>query len=130
MGAMSRVRRVCLCCRGGEVVKSTGFPPRGPGFDSQHLHGGSQVSVASVPGNLIPLSGLCRHSMHTMLTQTCRPNTHTHKVTPSKSKDTRKPPALVRRHKEPHLPPPGWQVKTKLTLRQTNTVGVRTSHER
>ena len=40
--------------RGDSVVNSIGCSFRGPGFNSQHPHGGSQLSVAPVPGNLIP----------------------------------------------------------------------------
>ena len=31
------------------VVTSTGWSPKGPEFNSQHLHGGSQQSVTPVP---------------------------------------------------------------------------------
>lgn len=31
------------------VVTSNGCSPKGPGFNSQHLHGGSQQSVTPVP---------------------------------------------------------------------------------
>jgi hypothetical protein len=34
------------------VVKSTGCFFKGPGFNSQDLHGSSQFSVIPVPGNL------------------------------------------------------------------------------
>jgi hypothetical protein len=40
------------------VVKSTGCFSRGPEFDSQHLHGGSQPSVAPVPGDIMTSSDL------------------------------------------------------------------------
>jgi hypothetical protein len=55
--------------RNGLVVKSTGCPSRGPGFNSQHPHGGSQVSVSPVPGDLTP-----SHRY------TCRQNTNTHTI--------------------------------------------------
>ena len=35
--------------QGGSVVKSTDCSSRGPRFNSQHPHGGSQLSVAPVP---------------------------------------------------------------------------------
>lgn len=34
---------------------------RGPRFSLQHLPGSSQLSVSSVPGDLMPSSGLYRH---------------------------------------------------------------------
>jgi hypothetical protein len=34
-----------------EVVKSTCYSCIGPEFGSQHLHGGSQPSIAAVPGD-------------------------------------------------------------------------------
>ena len=34
------------------MAKSTGFSSIGPGFNSQHPHGGSQPSVTPVPGDL------------------------------------------------------------------------------
>jgi hypothetical protein len=37
--------------------KSTGCSSRGPGFDSQHLHGGSQPPMTPVPGDLLAISG-------------------------------------------------------------------------
>jgi hypothetical protein len=40
--------------RGGSVVKSTCCPPRGPGFNSHHPYGSSELSATSVPGNLTP----------------------------------------------------------------------------
>jgi hypothetical protein len=44
------------------VVKSTGFS-EGLGFNSQHLHGGSQLSVTSVPKDPMsfPASTGARH---------------------------------------------------------------------
>jgi hypothetical protein len=36
--------------RDGSVVKSTGCSSRGPRFNSQHLHGSSQLSATPVPG--------------------------------------------------------------------------------
>ena len=34
-------------------VKSIGSSSRGPGFNSQHPHGSSQLSVTSVPGDVL-----------------------------------------------------------------------------
>jgi hypothetical protein len=38
----------------GLVVKRTGCSSRGPEFNSQHLHGSSQLSITIVPGDLVP----------------------------------------------------------------------------
>ena len=46
------------------------------GFNSQHPHGGSQLSVTPVPGGLIPSH---RH--------TYKHNTNTHKIKRKKSKE-------------------------------------------
>ena len=43
-------------CRDGSSVKSMGCSFGGPGFDSQHPHGSSQISVTPVPGGLISSS--------------------------------------------------------------------------
>jgi hypothetical protein len=40
--------------RYGSEVKSTGCFSRGPGFNSQHPHGSSKLSITSVPGDLTP----------------------------------------------------------------------------
>ena len=47
--------------RVGSAVKSTGCSCRGPRFDSQHPHGGSQSSVIPVPERLIPAVSLHGH---------------------------------------------------------------------
>lgn len=44
--------------KGGLVVKKSCYSSREPGFDSQHLHGGSQPSVAPVPGDIMTSSDL------------------------------------------------------------------------
>ena len=36
------------------MAKSTEYSSRGPGFNSQHPRGSSQLSVTPVPGNLTP----------------------------------------------------------------------------
>ena len=43
------------------MLKSTGCSSRGPEFNSQHSHNGSQPSVILIPGYLMPSSGLHRH---------------------------------------------------------------------
>lgn len=53
----------------GSGVKNTGCSSRGPGSDSQHLHGSLQVSVTLVPGTTT-LS--CRN--------TCRQNADVHDI--------------------------------------------------
>ena len=53
----------------GSVVKSKVSSSRGPGFNSQHPHGSSQLSVTPVPGNL---TSSHRH--------THRQNTSVHKM--------------------------------------------------
>jgi hypothetical protein len=40
--------------RDGSEVKNTDYSSRGPGFNSQHPHGSSQLSVTPVPGDLTP----------------------------------------------------------------------------
>ena len=62
---------VCACALGSKkkghqeelerdcsVVRCTGCSSRGPRFDSQHPHDGSQPSVTLVPGDLMPSSGI------------------------------------------------------------------------
>lgn len=59
--------------RGGSVIKSIVCSFGGPRFDSQHLHGDSQLCVTPVPRNLtpLPLSAGTRHAhIHT-----CRQST-------------------------------------------------------
>ena len=43
----------------GSVIKSIVCLSRGSRLSSQNPHGGSQLSVAPVAGDLIPSSGLC-----------------------------------------------------------------------
>ena len=71
--------------RNGSGFKSTGCSCRGPGFDSQHPHGSSQVCASPVPGDLMPSSGLHRPCRHRVYRHTCRQNTHTHKMKEIKS---------------------------------------------
>ena len=40
--------------RDDSAVRSTGCSSRGPGFNSQNPHGGSQLSVAPIPGDQAP----------------------------------------------------------------------------
>jgi len=42
------------------AVKSTGFSPRGPEFDSQHPHSGLELFLTPVPGDPTPSSGCLR----------------------------------------------------------------------
>lgn len=50
--------------RNGSTVKSTCCSYRGHQLESQHPHGGSQLSVIPFPGHPTPFSGLCgtRHT--------------------------------------------------------------------
>lgn len=43
--------------RHGPAIKSTGCSSRVPRFDSQHPHGGSELPVTPVPGELTPSLG-------------------------------------------------------------------------
>jgi hypothetical protein len=65
--------------RGGwgdsSIVKSPGCSFRGPGFDSQLLHGRSHQSVTPVPEDLAPSSGLYEHCTHAALSHTGSQNT-------------------------------------------------------
>lgn len=61
----------------GSAVKCTGCPPRGPGFNSWHPHGGSQPSVTIAPGDQMSSSGLHGNQANRHI---CRENTHTHKI--------------------------------------------------
>lgn len=45
---------------------------RGPKFESQHLHGISQLSATPVPGDSVPCSGPCRHFLPVVYRHTCR----------------------------------------------------------
>lgn len=47
-----------LSWRDGSVFQSTCCSSRGPKFNAQNSHGGSQASVTSVPGDLMLSSGL------------------------------------------------------------------------
>jgi hypothetical protein len=65
---------VCGAWRGGSAVESTGCSFREWGFDSQHPHGSSQLSVTPVPGDPTPSH---RH--------TCRQNTNAHEIKVNKT---------------------------------------------
>jgi hypothetical protein len=54
-GILSSNKKANKGWRDGSVVKSTPYSSRGLGFNSQHPHGGSQLSVTPVPGDLCPL---------------------------------------------------------------------------
>ena len=55
--------------RYGSAVKCTHYTSRGPGFNSQHPHGSSQLPVTLVSGDLTPSH---RHA--------CRQITNVHKI--------------------------------------------------
>ena len=62
---MGKVVRVSMLgWRDGSVVKSTGCSCRGPGFASQHPHGGSELPVTPVPGDRIHSSDCHRDQAH------------------------------------------------------------------
>lgn len=63
-------------------IKSTGCSCREPGFRSQHPQCSSQWSVApEFQGIHWPLLALWASGIHIMhIINTCRPNTHTHKI--------------------------------------------------
>ena len=56
----------------GSMIKSTGCSSREPGFNSQHLHDGSQPPVITISWYLIPWA------LHTHGTQTCMQAKHPH----------------------------------------------------
>ena len=55
------LKRFILGWRGGSGVKSTGYSSRGPGFNSQHLHDSSHLSVTPVPGDLTQIYMQAKH---------------------------------------------------------------------
>jgi hypothetical protein len=59
-------------------IKSTGCSSRGPRLNSQHPHGGLQLTVTPVLGDLILYSGLCRHCVCTLCTEVYASKTHIH----------------------------------------------------
>lgn len=44
--------------------ESTACSSRRPGLDFQHPEGSTLLSVTLVPGEPVPISGLCRHQAH------------------------------------------------------------------
>lgn len=62
------------------MKKSTGCFSTGPGFDSQHTHGGTQLSVTPVPGDLTPSSGFCVPCTYVVYRHTWRQSTHTQRI--------------------------------------------------
>jgi len=58
------------------VVKSTDCSSTGPGFSSQHPHGGSQLSETPVTGESVVFSGLHRHCKHRTNGQAEHPYTY------------------------------------------------------
>lgn len=81
---------------------------RASGLDSQHPHGSSQLSVTSVPRNLMLSSRLSGHEAH----QTCRQNTH-----PCKKK---KKNIIIKGQKDLHIMVPTCSLgTTQRSLRQS-----------
>jgi len=64
---------------GEKAQQRTGSSSTGPGFDSQHPDGSSQLSVTSVPGDPGPFSGLLWHQMFMWFIDMHASKTHTHK---------------------------------------------------
>jgi hypothetical protein len=75
--------------RPGKQVRNI-CPCKGPGFDSQHPHGGSQPSITHIPGELMLSSDLFRHWPHTWYTDIHAIKTHTHKIKKSKTNKQKK----------------------------------------
>lgn len=61
--------------RNGLVVKSSCCFWRGPGFNSQHPHGGSQPSLTTLTGVFMGSSHPWGHQTHTVCIYACRQNT-------------------------------------------------------
>lgn len=57
--------------RAGEMTQQCSC--KGPSFESQHPHSGSQAPVTPVPGDMTPSCGLPAHCMH-VVTHTSRQN--------------------------------------------------------
>jgi hypothetical protein len=53
------------------MVKSIGCSSRGPGFDSQHPHGGLEPPAIPVLGYLMPSSGFGVDKMYNWCTDIC-----------------------------------------------------------
>jgi hypothetical protein len=60
--------------RDSSVAKATGCSSRGAGFDSQHLHSGSQPSVTQGCNRHALLTSL--NIVHTWYRHSCTPNTN------------------------------------------------------
>lgn len=66
--------------RGGKTVKSSGLSTRRPGFNSEHPHGSSPLSVTPAPGLQCHLM-VFRSIIHACGTHDYMiSNTHTHKI--------------------------------------------------
>jgi hypothetical protein len=63
-------RSLCMGWRDGSVVKSTDCSSRGPEFNSQQPHGGSQPSVM---GDLTPSSGVSKDSYSVLICEINKP---------------------------------------------------------
>ena len=60
-GFGQEINKDSLGLRDDSVVKSTGCSSRGPRFEPQHPHVGSQPSITPAPGDLVTSSGLEGH---------------------------------------------------------------------
>lgn len=60
----SRLREISVTVQSTDIYK-------GPWFDSQHPYAAQNLSITTVPRDLVPLSCLSRHQTHT-----CRQNIH------------------------------------------------------
>jgi hypothetical protein len=79
--------------RDGSAVKNTGCSSRRPGFNSQHPHGTSQLSVTPVPEDLAPFH---RHAFRQ------NTNAHKNKYLKKKTKTTKTERNLKMKHLGTH----------------------------
>lgn len=56
--ALDFIRKLPEGARGGSEAEVTSCSGRGLGINSWHLHGSQQLSIAPVPGDLMPFSDL------------------------------------------------------------------------
>lgn len=64
-----------VCCRAHSAVRSTCGSYSGPGFNSRHTYGSSQLSLTQVPGDRKQVP-----DAHVVHMHTCRQDTRTHEV--------------------------------------------------
>lgn len=62
------------------MAKSTGYFSEGPGFDSQHTHGSSRLSVTPDLADLVASFSSHRYCIYALYPHTCRQNTQVHKI--------------------------------------------------